>query len=136
MIRQLVGSKATAADYAQVVRGCCEREHPVHLENPTMPNFAKQRDGLQPPETFFDPFPLGKQDTSPWVSRRGRQSNDPASGMVVASTTADDVGAQLPDPYSCHQGDTLVNERLESALPGLGSQGQLAMAREGDEYST
>jgi hypothetical protein len=46
----------------QVVGRTGKGEHPVHLENPTMPNFTQQRDRLQPTETFFDPLALDLAD--------------------------------------------------------------------------
>src|ERR1700723_658409 len=42
----------------QVVGRAGEREDPIDFQRSAMPNFAQQRNGLQPAKTFFDALPL------------------------------------------------------------------------------
>src|SRR5713101_786560 len=51
----------------QIVGRTSKSEHPVHLENSTMPDFPQQRNRLQPAETFFDAFPLDLADAITFV---------------------------------------------------------------------
>jgi hypothetical protein len=42
----------------QIVGGAGQGKYPVHFAHPAMSNLPHERDGLQPAETFFNPFPL------------------------------------------------------------------------------
>ena len=67
----------------QIVGRASEGEHPVHLENPAMPNLAQQRDRLQPAETFFDSLPLDLADAIAFVPRRPRINRAATAPPIV-----------------------------------------------------
>src|SRR5712692_3686045 len=78
----------------QVVGGRGQGEHPVHLENPTMPYLPQQRDRLQPPETFFDALPLLLAEPIPFMARRPPINRAPAPPLLVLRHVR-------RDPQSC-----------------------------------
>lgn len=67
----------------QIVGRTSEAEHPVHLENSTMPYFPQQRDCLQPAETFFDALPLDLADAIACMLGRALVNGASASPFVV-----------------------------------------------------
>jgi len=52
------GSSHQVSHAHQIVGCASERENPIHFQCAAVPQFAQQRDGLQPAEAFFDALPL------------------------------------------------------------------------------
>jgi len=52
------GSNHQVSHAHQIVGCASERENPIHFQCAAVPQFAQQRDGLQPAEAFFDALPL------------------------------------------------------------------------------
>src|SRR5450759_3173735 len=67
----------------QIVGRASEAEHPVHLENSTMPYFPQQCDRFQPAETFFDALPLDLADAIACMLSRAIVNGASASPFVV-----------------------------------------------------
>src|SRR5260370_31249573 len=67
----------------QVVSRAGEREDPIDLQRPAMPQLAQQRNGLQPTKTFFDTLPLLLTDGIPRVSRLATINSAAASSSRV-----------------------------------------------------
>src|SRR5712692_6543402 len=85
----------------QVIGGRGQGEHPVHLENPTMPHFPQQRDRFQPAEALFDPLPLllladrRSGEAAPWVGARDKTCNSPQKSKEGRHFCLDSFSASM-----------------------------------------
>jgi len=67
----------------QIVGRAGEGEDPIHPADPTVPQLAHERNGLQPPEALFDSLPLSLADGIAWVPRRASIDRAAATPFVV-----------------------------------------------------
>jgi len=79
-LRHLYGQVAQAD---QVVGCASEGEHPIHLEQPAMSYLPQQSNGLEPTETFLDPFPLLLADAVACMTCRPLVEGTAAAPTVI-----------------------------------------------------
>src|SRR5690349_5003628 len=67
----------------QIVGRAGESKNPIHAADATMPNFAHQRDRLQPAEALFDSLPLSLAHRVARVPRGAAVNRAAAPAFVV-----------------------------------------------------
>jgi len=79
----------------QVVGRVGEREDPIDFQRSAMPNFAQQRNGLQPAKTFFDALPLLLTDGIALLPRGAIVNGAAASSRGIALCASGSLFAKL-----------------------------------------
>ena len=86
-------SRDEIAPAHQVVGGRAEAKQPVDKTSASVPQFAEERDGLQPAKGLFDQLPLAMADAIPGVSGRARVDRAaPVSEFVLRDMPARPAG--------------------------------------------
>ena len=108
----------------QIIGRTSEAEHPVHLENSTMPYFSQQRDRIQPTETFSDALPLDLAHAIAYMLGAAMLLRRRRSHQILSTTSENrptrDV-AHTETPIDHANLDLALDIALRAAVQGTGA---------------